>query len=104
MTEEVIEFRCPNGPGDKSRPDGTCSPGKLFAQLRMSGERPSFIHPDNLIVMACGDCKRFHRKAGRHYFRVLHCYDLAGTFIKTLYEDDPGDESGSQAAQAGQPR
>ena len=84
---EVVEIRCPNGPLDAARADGSCRPGKLFAQLRMSGERPSFIHPENLIVMACGDCKRFLRKAGRDYYRVLHCYDMAGHLIRTLYEE-----------------
>jgi len=87
---EVVELRCPNGPPDRAGPDGKCLPGKLFAQLRMDGESPSYIHPDNLIVMACGDCKRLHRKAGLDYFRVLHCYDMAGTLVKTLYEEYPG--------------
>lgn len=84
--EGVVELRCPR---EYQQPDGTCSPGRLFAQLRMNGERPSFIHPDNLIVMACGDCKRFYRKNGMTYSRVLHCYDMAGGLVRTLFEDDP---------------
>lgn len=88
VAEEVVELRCPNGWPDATLPGG-CRPGKLFAQLRMSGEKPSFIHPDNLIVMACGDCKRFARRKGIEVGRVLHCYDMAGTLVRTLYEDDP---------------
>lgn len=83
--EDVVELRCPR---DYQHPDGTCSPGKLFAQLRLSGEEPSFIHPDNLIVMACGDCKRFYRRNGISYRHVLHCYDMAGELVKTLFEDE----------------
>ena len=80
----VVEFRCPR---EYEHPDGTCSPGKLFAKLRTAGESPSFIHPDNLIVMACPDCKRFYRRNGLVYFRVLHCYDMSGALVRTMYEE-----------------
>lgn len=88
MSEQVIELRCPN---EYRHPDGTCSPGKLFAQLRITGEQPSYIHPDNLIVMACGDCKRSMRRRGTEVARVLHCYDMAGELIRTLIEELPED-------------
>jgi hypothetical protein len=83
--EDLVELRCPR---DYPHPDGTCSAGRLLAQLRMAGEKPSFIHPDNLIVMACGDCKRFYRRNGMTYFRVLHCYDMAGDLVSTLFEEE----------------
>jgi hypothetical protein len=83
----IVELRCPVPNED---PDGTCRPGRLFAQLRLNGEQPSFIHPDNLIVMACSDCRRRLHRVGRDVFRVLHCYDLSGVLIRTFTEENPG--------------
>lgn len=85
--EDVVELRCPQ---PFRSPESGCTPGKLFAKLRLAGEQPSFIHPDNLIVMACGDCKRQLKRRGQEVFRVLHCYDMAGNLINTLIE--PGEQ------------
>lgn len=81
-----IELRCPVG---HDRGDGTCSPGKLFALLRITGEQPSFIKPDNLIEMACPECKRRLVQRGTAAKRVLHRYNFAGELVDTLVEQDP---------------
>lgn len=73
---EVVDLRCP------------VNPSRLFARLRIAGEKPSFIQPDNLIEMSCWDCKTRYRRAGRRVHRVLHRYDMAGTLISTLVEDE----------------
>lgn len=83
--ERVIELRCPR---DYKNPDGSCSPGKLFAELRVAGGRPQVIQPDNHLVLACGDCKRWYRRRGRDVFRVLHYYNLLGELMKTEILDE----------------
>jgi hypothetical protein len=77
-----LELRCPE-------PWGLCQAGKLLAKLRLSGERPSFVHPDNLIEMSCPDCVKRLRKAGRRVSRVLHRFDFAGQLVETLVVEDP---------------
>jgi hypothetical protein len=48
------------------------------------GERPSYIHPDNLIEFSCYDCRRTMERQGRPVRRVLHRYALDGMLIETL--------------------
>jgi hypothetical protein len=88
MTEEVVDVRCPVG---WPRGDGTCHPGKLLMRLRMSGGAPSYVHPENWIVLNCDDCKRRLHKRGVKVTRVLHAYDFIGTLVTTWTEGtDPG--------------
>jgi hypothetical protein len=77
MTE--VELRCAVG-----SLHGDCDAGNLLAKLQLDGERPSFVHPDNLIELACPYCKTGLRKAGHPVARVLHRYDFLGTLIETL--------------------
>ena len=78
-----LELRCP----DHFR----CAAGRLLAKLRLSGQKPSYVHPDNLIELECQDCKVRMRKNGRQVARVLHRYDFLGQWVQTLIvEDDPG--------------
>lgn len=72
-----VEVRCPV-------PQRGCRPGKLFAVLMMSGQEPSYIHPDNLIEMACLDCKQELRRTGRVVRQVRHRYDFAGNLVDTI--------------------
>lgn len=73
---EWAELRCPS------------NPSRLFARLKLTGERASFIQPDNLIEMSCYDCRKLLERSGRSARRVLHRYDMAGTLIATLVEDE----------------
>jgi len=44
------------------------------------------VNDENLIELACEDCK-YHAKAGGHPVkRVLHRYDMAGNLVGTLTE------------------
>lgn len=86
VAEQLVEVRCPAG---RVGPDGECHPGRLFMLLRLSGEQPSFVHPDNLIELACAECKKRLRDRGTDVLRVLHRYDLAGRLIETLTEPGP---------------
>lgn len=71
--ETVLEFRCPLGAR------------RLFARAIERGERPSYVHPDNLIEFSCYDCRhRLEQQQGRQVRRVLHRFDLAGTLVETL--------------------
>lgn len=81
MAEEVVDVRCPAG---WPRGDGSCHPGKILLKIRQSGEKPSYVHPDNLIELYCDDCTRRLRRSGRNVRRVLHRYDFIGTLIETL--------------------
>jgi hypothetical protein len=80
---EEVEVRCPV---PKPLPSGDCRPGRLLMKLRLGGGIPSFVHPDNLIELACPDCKEAARQAGHPVKRVLHRYDLAGELVETLTE------------------
>jgi hypothetical protein len=80
-----VEVRCPVG---EELPDGYCRPGRLLLKLRLSGELPSFVQPDNLIELACEDCRYRLRKAGYRVRRVLHRYNLAGDLVETLTDGD----------------
>lgn len=85
MTVEEIEVRCPV---PHKLPDGHCLPGKLLFKLRISGELPSFVHPDNLIELSCEDCAKLMRRRGRQVSRVLHRFDLTGALIETLTDGE----------------
>jgi hypothetical protein len=77
----LVEVRCPVS---QPLPDGHCRPGRLLLKLRLSGILPSFVHPDNLIELACDDCKYRLKRAGHPVKRVLHRFDLAGELVETL--------------------
>jgi len=72
-----LELRCP-------QPWGMCPAGRLLAKLRMAGQKPSYVHPDNLIEMSCPDCLKRERRGGRRVARVLHRYDFLGRHVETL--------------------
>lgn len=67
-----IELRCPVGAR------------RLFARMLQRGERPSYVHPDNLIEFSCYDCRHDMAQRGKPCRRVLHRYDIAGNLIETL--------------------
>lgn len=90
----LVDLRCPGV--DLPGRDGICHPGKLLAKVYLSGERPSFIHPDNLIELPCPECKYWIKKNGRPVRQVLHRYDLSGDLVETLLID------GGLAGPAGQ--
>lgn len=69
-----VELRCPTGPR------------KLFAKLRLAG-LPAPVTMDNLIEMACQDCRRRLRSEGRAVQLVLHRFDIAGELIETVTVD-----------------
>jgi hypothetical protein len=85
VSVEEIEVRCPV---PQQLPDGHCLPGKLLFKLRLAGEIPSFIYPDNLIELSCEDCKRQLRQRGLRVKRVLHRFDLSGALIETLTDGE----------------
>lgn len=72
--ETQIEVRCPVGAR------------RLFAKMIQRGERPSFVHPDNLIEFSCYDCRQRLIDRGESVRRVLHRYDIAGKLITTLIQ------------------
>ena len=67
--EDLKEVRCPSGPR------------RLFMNMRLAGERPVVLHPENWMEFSCYDCRRELERRGRHVKRVLHRYDLAGNFM-----------------------
>jgi hypothetical protein len=80
-----IEVRCPV---PHQLPDGHCRPGKLLFKLQVSGGRPSFVQPDNLIELSCEDCRYRLRQRGSRVKRVLHRFDLAGNLVATLTDGE----------------
>jgi hypothetical protein len=86
VTAEEVEVRCPV---PTELPDGYCRPGRLLFKLRISGEIPSYVHPDNLIELPCEDCRLRLRRQRRSVTRVLHRFDLAGNLVETLVNGEP---------------
>lgn len=82
--EEVIDVRCPAG---YPRGDGTCHPGKLLMKIRQQGERPTYVHPDNLIELYCDECTHRLRRVRPKVRRVLHRYDFLGILIESLVDE-----------------
>jgi hypothetical protein len=78
-----VEVRCPV---PKPLPGGHCRPGQLLMKLRLIGGIPSFVHPENLIELACDDCKYYAKTSGHPVRRVLHRYDMSGELVETLTE------------------
>ncbi len=82
---EYLNMRCPVGPK------------KLLARLRVQGEAPLVIQPDNLIEFSCGDCARSLKRTGRYdgqRFRCLHRFNFVGELIETeiVFLDGTGSE------------
>ena len=86
---ELLQLRCPS---DLPGRDGRCHPGRMLAKVYLAGERPSFVHPDNLIELKCAECRDKLRKSGRRVAAVLHRFDFSGELVTTLVidEDDRG--------------
>jgi hypothetical protein len=70
--EKTLELRCPLGAR------------RLFARMIQRGERPVYVHPDNLIEFSCYDCRHRMEQSGRRVQRVLHRYAVDGVLIETL--------------------
>lgn len=68
--EKTIDIRCPQ------------DPRHLFLKLRRSGES-THVTRDNLIELACDECKKTERRKDPNVIRVLHLYDLLGELIET---------------------
>jgi hypothetical protein len=85
MAEVVVDVRCPMG---MPRDDGTCHPGKLLLKISLAGERPAYVHPDNLIELYCEDCTRRLRRVRKGVRRVLHRFDFIGVLVETLVVED----------------
>lgn len=69
-----VELRCPTGPR------------KLFAKLRLQGMQPA-VTTDNLVELACQDCRRRLRSEGNDVALVLHRYNIIGELIETVAVD-----------------
>lgn len=72
-----VELRCPTGPR------------KLFAKLRLAHQSVP-ITSDNLIEMACQDCRRRLRGEGRDVAHVLHRFDISGALVETVFVNREG--------------
>ncbi len=68
----MVEIRCPVGPG------------RLFTKLRLSGEPVRYVLPDNVIEMACSDCRRQLNRDGTCADLVLHRYNFLGDLVATV--------------------
>ncbi|MFA7264854.1 MAG: hypothetical protein WC054_00840 [Candidatus Nanopelagicales bacterium] len=69
-----VELRCPTGPR------------KLFAKLRLAGQTAP-VTTDNLIELACQDCRRRMRSEGKDVALVLHRFDISGDLIESVVVD-----------------
>jgi hypothetical protein len=56
--------------------------------MRLSGEPPAYVQPENLIELYCRDCSRYRapvREDGRKV-RILHLFNVAGEFVRSESE------------------
>lgn len=71
MISEVLDLRCPEGPR------------KLLAKLRVDG-KPPVITSNNLLELACQDCRRKFRAEGETDISlILHRFDILGNLVET---------------------
>lgn len=70
---ETIDIRCP------------VEPRRLFLKLKRSGEATPVVD-NNLIELACEECRKVERRRDPSVIRVLHLYDLLGELIETKVE------------------
>lgn len=82
---EEVEVRCPV---PIELPDGHSLPGRLLFKLRLSGQLPSYVQPDNLIELPCEECRAQLRRRGIRVRRVLHRFDLSGALVETLTDGE----------------
>lgn len=64
-------------------------PKRLLARMRLDGERPAYVHPDNLVELSCRDCTKDARRTDPEVVRVLHLFDLTGEFVRSEAVYDP---------------
>lgn len=77
----VVEVRCPVGPQ------------KLFTKLKLGETTARYIQPDNVIEIACSDCRKLVRnRRGDEVVHVLHRYNFLGELIETLVVGADGQE------------
>jgi hypothetical protein len=74
----AVDLHCPDGKYGTA--DGC---GKKLGSVYFTGDA-SYVHPDNLVELACQDCKVRMRREGRAVARVLHRFNLAGELVETL--------------------
>lgn len=71
---KTYDLRCPVGPG------------RLHAKVLTHGECPEIVE-DNLVELACTDCKKALRAQGKQVFRVLHQFNLAGELVRSIVQE-----------------
>jgi hypothetical protein len=64
-------------------------PSRLLARMRLEGERPSYVQPENLVELWCRDCSLDYRREDPEVERVLHLFNFVGEFVRTEVLYDP---------------
>ncbi len=72
MPSQALDIRCPVGPR------------RLLMRVLASGETPHVDRDDNLLELACADCRRIMRKEGTEVNLVLHRFNILGELIETV--------------------
>jgi len=67
---ETVEIRCPVGPQ------------RLLMKLKLGDVTPHYTS-DNLMEIACSDCRTALRRKRRLVSLVLHYYNFLGEVVKT---------------------
>ena len=73
-------------------------PRRLFAKLRVSGERPT-ITDGNLFEVTCRDCVKALRDIHPSLKQVFHRFDAAGDLVETEAVDEFGERLFLQTAE-----
>jgi hypothetical protein len=68
----VVDLRCDQ------------EPHKLLARLRLEGEQPRYVHPENLIELSCRECSRAFSERRGERVRVRHRFSFAGDLVATV--------------------
>lgn len=67
----TVDIRCPIGPR------------KLLAKMLVNNEKP-IVTSDNLLELACQDCRRNLRQEGQDNIRlVVHRFNIIGELVMT---------------------
>jgi hypothetical protein len=63
---------------------------RVLLKLYIQQEGRVHVNEDNLMELACSDCRRFMRKDGENVALVLHRFDFLGEYVETVVRYDDG--------------
>ena len=76
MSNNIVEVRCPIGSNS------------LLLKMRAAPDTARGVSVSNTLLVMCRPCTQKERRVtGRDDFRVIHEFDIEGTYIDSFHEN-----------------